>query len=608
MVHSKRANDLIEGKSRAFHESLKFKEQRVAVLSTDPSSGWFMLWFTVSCHFPVITACLGPVANMISVACAVDHWREDTNIGQTIADPYPVRVLNIFSLVLGFIANLLLLLHFSGRLAYLRAQYLCIPIWTLASIFLLAAILLCSYRYFEENYVRTIGYWYAVITVVLYVGCTFTLSIHLCGYFKKKYPAMFNLMDDERRVMTYTFCLAVWFFWGAGVFSKIMDLTYGTALYFLVVSVLTIGLGDIVPDSTASRILILIYAAGGVIIVGLIIAMTRSIMHTSSSPIYLFYAVEKKRRKVLERETIAPHSLITDELAFNAIEEIRTFAKRRQKIMAVATVLTVYICFVVLGSTVLYFAESWSYFIAVYFCFLSLFTIGYGDYAPETGCGRAFYVVWCIGAVPLMTGIIATIGDSIYEFSDTIDLNLSSKLYLDKVLFIFTPTFKSVVEQFFGSDPRSGVSTVVEEVERDIARRNVNIIYNPSSMEIMEDQHMQDTSNASSTSVSTDVEKPEESLRYQKIRKLKRMVINMKELDSLSKLRKDYELSYHEWMRYLDRKSLISKQQTDDLFWLSEESPLRYPLEEPTYVLHRTFAAMEKTIDSLLEDYKNDKR
>ena len=467
--------------SKALQEAVHFKEQRVAILSTDPSSRWFVTWFVVSCYFPVVTACLGPMSNMISVACAVDHWRIDSVTHKQVNDPGGIRTLNVISLVLGIIANIVLLLHFSGILTYLVAQFICITTWSIAAIILLIAVVVCSKNDFLPQHEKSIGFWYAVITVCLYFLCSSTLLIHLCGYFKKKYPPMFNLMDNERTVMTFTFILAIWFFWGSALFSQLLDITYGTALFFTVVSVLTIGLGDIAPSSVASRIMILVYSFSGVIILGLIIVMTRGIIQSSSGPIFFFYSVENQRSKLYEQQLHNPDYCLSDEGAFDAIKSIRKRSRKRQRRNSIFITLLTFVLFTVLGSLVLYFAERWDYFECLYFCLLSVITIGYGDLSPTTGCGRAFYVVWCLAAVPLMTVLISTVGDSLYEMSKSIDANIGGYIYLKRFTQMSKQAFSKIIRQFIKTRRRSN-SVIVADIERGTVQTPMDIIYESNTV------------------------------------------------------------------------------------------------------------------------------
>lgn len=52
-------------------------------------------------------------------------------------------------------------------------------------------------------------------------------------------------------------------------------------------------------------------------------------------------------------------------------------------------------------------AQGLSYFQALYFCYVSLLTVGYGDLAPKSNAGRSFFVVWSLIAVPTMTILIS---------------------------------------------------------------------------------------------------------------------------------------------------------------------------------------------------------
>ncbi|GAM84598.1 hypothetical protein ANO11243_025940 [Dothideomycetidae sp. 11243] len=80
------------------------------------------------------------------------------------------------------------------------------------------------------------------------------------------------------------------------------------------------------------------------------------------------------------------------------------------------------LCFALLwliGAVVFYRAErhsqGLSYFDALYFCYVSLLTIGYGDFAPTSNVGRPFFVLWSLIAVPTMTILISSMGNTVIE-------------------------------------------------------------------------------------------------------------------------------------------------------------------------------------------------
>lgn len=59
--------------------------------------------------------------------------------------------------------------------------------------------------------------------------------------------------------------------------------------------------------------------------------------------------------------------------------------------------------------------QGMTYFQALYFCYISLLTIGYGDLSPKSNGGRCFFVVWSLIAVPTMTILVSDLGDTVID-------------------------------------------------------------------------------------------------------------------------------------------------------------------------------------------------
>jgi potassium channel subfamily K len=57
--------------------------------------------------------------------------------------------------------------------------------------------------------------------------------------------------------------------------------------------------------------------------------------------------------------------------------------------------------------------QGLTYFEALYFCYVSLLTIGYGDLSPTSNAGKPFFIVWSLLAVPTMTILISDMGDTV---------------------------------------------------------------------------------------------------------------------------------------------------------------------------------------------------
>ncbi len=70
----------------------------------------------------------------------------------------------------------------------------------------------------------------------------------------------------------------------------------------------------------------------------------------------------------------------------------------------------------ILGTFVYHYLEGWSYLDSFYFSFITLTTIGFGDFAPQTDAGKVFTIVYIIIGV----GIILTFINTLYRHYDSI--------------------------------------------------------------------------------------------------------------------------------------------------------------------------------------------
>ncbi|KAG7097850.1 hypothetical protein E1B28_005165 [Marasmius oreades] len=71
-----------------------------------------------------------------------------------------------------------------------------------------------------------------------------------------------------------------------------------------------------------------------------------------------------------------------------------------------------FIVFWMVGSGIFSATEGWSFGVAMYFCFISFTTIGYGDFSPQTPAGRSVFVVWALFGVATMTILISVVSEA----------------------------------------------------------------------------------------------------------------------------------------------------------------------------------------------------
>ncbi|EDO15457.1 hypothetical protein Kpol_463p6 [Vanderwaltozyma polyspora DSM 70294] len=600
----------------ALNTALRFNTERVTIINQDPNSRMFITWFVISCYFPVITACLGPIANTLSIACVVEKWRADVyyvdneRFERIIKDPKGIFALNILSLVIGFSSNVVLLLHFAQKLSYLKSQLINITGWTMAGTILMVDVIVCAKADVSSTQSKTIGFWIAVITTALYFGCTFTLTVHFIGYRLNKYPARFNLITNERAVMVFTVMFSVWLIWGAGLFSSLLHIPFCDGLYFSVVSLLTIGFGDISPNTVALRILSLVYSLSGVMILGLIVAMTRGIIQRSLGPIFYYHRVEVTRKHAYQK-LIKENKHFSARDAYNMMQRIRVDSKRKQTAFSLISTITVFIMFWLIGAVVFKYAESWGYFTSIYFCFLCLLTIGYGDYTPVTGAGRAFFIIWALAAVPLMSAILSTVGDTLYDLAKSLDITIAKRFHLDlkKVAVLSRSTFslfkldtgelvtESDNEDFEDTDSTrtqsSDMSYSLETPTRS-TNQNLDSITTPLTLESTRSLETIHDNNMDAI-----------KLHYEKLLELYRLVQDIVEIRRRTYENGDETLSYSQWAEIFNLhllKSASFDKDSGDMFWLSESTPLKFPMVESTFAVAKLFKKISTLSRQLLRD------
>ncbi|EEQ36135.1 hypothetical protein CLUG_00258 [Clavispora lusitaniae ATCC 42720] len=568
-------------------------------LSVQPGERHFVLWLLISSYLPLISACIAPLANLISLVGLVEHWRVNGQTHRSVPDQTPVFALNIFSFVLGIVGNSSLVINFSGKMRYIVTHIVSITCWVCAASVLLAAVLISNREFNEDTfYKRSEGFWLAALTIFMYFCCMMTILINLIGYKLRKYPPTFNLDRKERRLMIFTIAFSVWEGVGTLVMAHLIPgINYGSSLYYCTVSVLTIGLGDIVPRSHGAKVFALIFSFIGLIIMGLIVAMIRQVVSSSAGPSVFWHLVEK-RRVLLLKELRERNEPMTREKSFHLMRLLRKRVRIHQLNMSLALSFLTFIAFWLIGAMVFHFTEKWSYFNAVYFCFLCLVTIGYGDYKLETNFGKVFFVAWAITAVPMMTILISNVCDTLFESAGRLH-TIKKRIFDPKTYYLLlTPSF------YFRKMSRDNLEVELEEEEQreEIEENEIQALVEESSGTAI--------SAAQLSEEEVDPLTPRQTLEHYQKRSeqiLKRFSA-MREalLDSVNSPDKKYDA--REWKELLEVLEPEDGGDVDPYFWLGKDSPLRLPIKEPNFALLKIFFRVESDFKGLLAMQKEELR
>ncbi|KAI4908094.1 uncharacterized protein J4E92_010923 [Alternaria infectoria] len=412
----------------------------------DPSYVAHQWWFA-STASPLIAGTFGPIANGFSICALVEKWRvyippgSDEGHGSKITDPKWLIAVNSVSLVFALSANISLLLNMSRRLTFGIAQPITIIGFYLAGFLLMALVGVASSSVFRiqpmEEHALSQAYYYAIIAAGIYFIIASLMAFTAFGAWKGHYARDFRLTASQRTLMLQTIAFMVYLLIGALIFSYVEGWMFLDAVFWANFTLLTIGFGgEFVPKTHTGRSLLIPYAIGGLVTVGLVIGSIRSLILEHGKQKMAARFMEVKRQKVLksidgdtqtirislwEKVEFSSKGLTEAqrrEQEFHIMRRVQTLSERKRRYTALALSTTAAMLLWFLGALVFMYSEKpqgFSYFVALYYAYVSLLTIGYGDYVVESNAGKAFMVFWSLLAVPTLTILISNMGDTVIK-------------------------------------------------------------------------------------------------------------------------------------------------------------------------------------------------
>ncbi|PVH99707.1 voltage-gated potassium channel, partial [Periconia macrospinosa] len=128
----------------------------------------------------------------------------------------------------------------------------------------------------------------------------------------------------------------------------------------------------------------------------------------------LAVSTQSRRKKIRKPRAI----LLREERdRFYAMRDIQHRSRKFRKWMALAISVFSFGILWCVGAVVFWKTEKntqgMSYPEALYFCYIALLTIGYGDMAPKSNAGRTFFVIWSLIAVPTITVLVSDMADTV---------------------------------------------------------------------------------------------------------------------------------------------------------------------------------------------------
>ncbi|EOA81620.1 uncharacterized protein SETTUDRAFT_123527 [Exserohilum turcica Et28A] len=404
-------------------------------------------WWFASTASPLIAGTFGPIANGMSICALVEKWRvyippgSDEAHGTKIEDPRWLIAVNSVSLIFALSANASLLLNMSRRLKFAIAQPITIIGFYMAGFLLMALVGVASSPVFRiqpmQQHALSQAYYYAIMAAGVYFIIASLMAFTAFGAYKGHYDREFRLTASQRTLMLQTIAFMVYLLLGALVFSYIENWMFLDSVFWANFTLLTIGYGgELVPTTHTGRSLLIPYAIGGLVMVGLVIGSIRSLVLEHGKQKMTARFTEVKRQRVIESidtETKTIRISLFEKIEFctkglkesqrreqefRVMRRVQELSERKRRYTALALSTTAALLLWFLGALVFWCSEKpqgFTYFVALYYSYVSLLTIGYGDYVVQSNAGRAFTVFWSLVAVPTLTILISNMGDTVIK-------------------------------------------------------------------------------------------------------------------------------------------------------------------------------------------------
>ncbi|KAI5917377.1 hypothetical protein F4810DRAFT_696652 [Camillea tinctor] len=413
-------------------------------------------WWFASAAFPMIAGTLGPVASGFSICALVKNWRQHIPPGSDVTkavfvpDPSWLVAINAVQLVIAIVANVFLLLNMTKRVRFSVAQPITIVGWYISAVCLVALCATASGPLTiqpEIEYVWSQAYYYGIFAAILYFLVASLMVVTVWGAEKGHYGKDFELTASQRTLMLQTIVFLMYLLLGALLFCNIEDWNYLDSVYWADVTLFTVGHGDISPQTSIGRALLIPYALVGIISIGLVIGSIRSLILDRGKRRLDARMLEKMRRELIQRlrrkgkgnmlkpvqydnfdydyypENKGPPHAHAEfnrrRKEFSLMRKIQDKASKRRRWMAMVISFTTWAVLWLVGAKIFQECEApyqgWSYFDGIYFSFTALTTIGYGDFTPVSNSAKAFFVFWSLLALPTTTVLISNAGDTVVK-------------------------------------------------------------------------------------------------------------------------------------------------------------------------------------------------
>ncbi|OSD08778.1 hypothetical protein PYCCODRAFT_1401521 [Trametes coccinea BRFM310] len=226
---------------------------------------------------PILTGIVIPFSILLEIPGLTERWyirTENHTTVETRKNPVILEVGMAISIACALIANIALVLRFLEKRVQ-TVTLVCIVSLTIHDLINIVAVTVFGVEHrFDDGFTYGEAFWMTLCSTIASTVSNISLIVDFIRTpdFSRRGS---GLTRKQRSLMIVFIVLLVYIAFGALINSILLHLSFINGLYFSVVSIETIGFGDIVPHSTGARVWTCFYILFGVINVGVVIAMFR---------------------------------------------------------------------------------------------------------------------------------------------------------------------------------------------------------------------------------------------------------------------------------------------------------------------------------------------
>ena len=260
-------------------------------------------------------------------------------------------------------------------------------------------------------------------------------------------PPLGYLSAEERRLIIAALASVIYITLGGVLFAQIEKWpSANDGIYFVISTILSIGLGDLAPKTILARAILPAYTIMGAVLVGFFVFAVRSLcLAFFADRIYSYFETPDSpedlepllfSRAPFPRSSLSRNSFTSTSSSFTAAPNRKLMRSATTSILetphyaALALppdspmerasahlksqlILSTALLILVLGlfSFLISHVENWTIWEALYFTFVSFSTIGYGDYYCSTTLGKTLFIWFILLGVGLVGWLASTLSE-----------------------------------------------------------------------------------------------------------------------------------------------------------------------------------------------------